>query len=1141
MLAAVSNRGVNVRKAAALVIGAIILLSASVYLGMRTHGQASDQPTSLAVFSFVEAKVYHVNDTVNLTVYVFDNGTRVTADFVNVTITNTTGGSENVTLTETTTGIYTGSFVINDTMVISNNVMIDVNVSRGNDTATDIIIIPIGKELAIPQSLSETIVILPQTGSKGFFLPGETANITVNVFQSDILTNVSSVTINVTREGQSPQTLSESNLSTGKYHATYNIPSSINKNETITVTAEARLGNATTLKSDYIIVKPLIVWEHLVDRNDTHAIVEIGVAGPYGQPIQNATVDLTYFNMTSNFGTLTDTTDITGVANFTLSMNGTGTLFFNGNATKGTIKQGFSGLVDDNTPQIMSLPGRFSVISTDLQSSYMPGDTATRHYDVTTNGTPYINKTVSYYVVDHPFPSSQIATHNGTIIKFGNTTTNATGGMTITFAIPSSTSVGSEIIVYFQAGLPPEPTDVKVDGDDGLFYDRTQMDVITIVNQTPTLMHAGNITISVDQVRLGGNTTVTASIIGGEGQYSNAFAMWSINNTNVARLWSEISTVPTPRSPMRNNNGTFTANLSIPVFLPDTPYVITVVMFNDLETNFIFNSTTLNVGQGTGPSLSHMTVTVIPEMETIKGGNSTNVTVIVLSDSSEVDGASLAINSTNGTVSPTTGVTNSTGRFVFTYTAPSATANMTAIITVNATKDGFYNATGNATLNITTLETIPINITLENATINSNSTVNITVTSIPGAQINMSTAQGLGTFAPESGTINMDGTFNTTYRSPRVESLTIVTIRATASLANNVTTTRTAELTVNPPPQLIITITRGNASIGSGNSTYFLVQVQAPTDSGNMTNVTGALVVATSDVGGTFSPTTGTTNDTGMVNFTYTAPVVTVQTTATLSFNASSADYRFTVATSTVVIVPPGVSPNFLTVELAADRTAIFANETVTITATVTQDGSPVEGANVTFSAPSGTFTTLTVTTNASGQAQTTFQTPNVATSQTIQITANATKNGTSPGQGTLQINVQPGTGLEKLTVTITAKSKTLESEASTKLTIKVTSPNGTPVQGATVTISAPSGKLTNTTGITDSTGTVTTSFKAPKVSSSKKVQVTASASKEGFRQGTNSVNITVNPKPSPGFELVFVVTAISIIAVAVAIRRRFA
>lgn len=1126
------------RKVLAFTIGAVIILSA-MYMGMGTVGQASEEGMSLMIFCFVDAKEYNVNDFVNMTVEVYDNGTRVSADFVNVTISNNTGGEDALTLTEDTIGSYKGNFQILDNHVIDENVIIRVNVTRGSDYATEIVIIPLGKELAVKEELSMNIMISSANGnSKGYFLPGEVANITVVTFKNETKSNVNEIEINITREGMGVQTLTENFAAVGEYYAHYTIPSNINKNETIFVTVTAKDTNSTITESDYIVVKPLIIWEHVTDRNATHASIEIGVSNANGQPVANANIDLTYYNMSGQLGSVNGITNSQGLAFFNISANANETTFFEGNATIGGIRQGFHGLVDGTIPTIIQLPGRFRVVPKDVQYAYQPGATVSRHYDALANGTPYANSTVSYYVIHRPYPNSDIAMFNGTMLESGNVTTNETGGFVITFTIPTNAKPGSWIVIQFQGGVMSDPSDTSYDLDDGLYYDKSQEDIISIVSKEVAYEFSGDIIVEVDQLRLGGNSTVSAYMSSANGNFTNAFVLWQINNTNVARLWSEISTIPTPRIPMKNNDGTFVGNITIPSYLPDTSYIVTVVLFNDLQTEFIYNYTILKVGEGTGPGLQPMRVTVIPELETVKSGNSTNVTVVVLSDNSVVDGASLNINASAGSVSETTGVTNETGRFTFVYTAPDTTMNMSVSIVVNASKNGYVNASGSVVLNITITEIIPIGIVLENNSVESNGMVNITIQTQPGASINMTTAQDIGSFMPQNGIADENGIFNTTYNAPRVETTTVVTIRATVSINAGVYTTRTAELTILPPPQLIVQITKGANAVGSGNSTYFIIQVQVSTN-GELINVPDATVIASSDVGGSFSPSSGTTNESGILNITYTAPVVTQQTTATISFNASSSMYRTSIATTTIVIVPPGVSPNFLVVTLSADRTSAFGNETVTLTAYVTVDGMPVESANVTFSASEGSFTPQIAMTNESGFATTIYRTPNVASSQTIQITANASKAGITPGQGTLQITVLPGAGLEKLNVQVTAKSKTLESEQSTKITVKVTYPNGTPVLGAAITISTPSGKLTNTTGTTNANGEFTTTFKAPGVSSQKKIQVTVTATKEGYRQGSGNVTITVNPRPSPGFEVVVVIGAISIIAIAVATRRR--
>jgi len=190
----------------------------------------------------------------------------------------------------------------------------------------------------------------------------------------------------------------------------------------------------------------------------------------------------------------------------------------------------------------------------------------------------------------------------------------------------------------------------------------------------------------------------------------------------------------------------------------------------------------------------------------------------------------------------------------------------------------------------------------------------------------------------------------------------------------------------------------------------------------------------------------------------------------------------------------------------------------VPITIHVTNGTNPVENAQVTLfsvhkrrlnctSNMHTSFTPPSGLTNTTGYFVTILSPPNVTQRTNIRITATASKNGYADGSDHEYLAVLP-----PLLVQVTADPALIESETTSQVTAHVTY-NGQPVVDAEVTVSSDSGgNLSAETGMTDSNGNVTTVFTAPQTFAQLNATITATATKTGYADGEDQVEITVNP-----------------------------
>ncbi|TET19754.1 PKD domain-containing protein [Candidatus Bathyarchaeota archaeon] len=190
----------------------------------------------------------------------------------------------------------------------------------------------------------------------------------------------------------------------------------------------------------------------------------------------------------------------------------------------------------------------------------------------------------------------------------------------------------------------------------------------------------------------------------------------------------------------------------------------------------------------------------------------------------------------------------------------------------------------------------------------------------------------------------------------------------------------------------------------------------------------------------------------------------------------------------------------------------------VPITIHITNGTNPVENAHITlFSVHKrrldhalnmhASFLPSSGFTNSTGYFVTMLSPPNVTQITNIRITATASKNGYADGSDHEYLAVLP-----PLLVQVTADPSLIESEATSQVTAHVTY-NGQPVANALVTISSDSnGNFSAETGITDSNGNITVVFTAPQAFTQLNVMITATATKTGYADGEDQVEITVNP-----------------------------
>jgi hypothetical protein len=191
-----------------------------------------------------------------------------------------------------------------------------------------------------------------------------------------------------------------------------------------------------------------------------------------------------------------------------------------------------------------------------------------------------------------------------------------------------------------------------------------------------------------------------------------------------------------------------------------------------------------------------------------------------------------------------------------------------------------------------------------------------------------------------------------------------------------------------------------------------------------------------------------------------------------------------------------------------SDSTIAYNGETW-VTVFVSDGGTGVASANVElFSVGGGTFDSQSGSTDANGYFSTKFTAPNVTETIDARIIARASTSGYADGSGHEYVKI-----LSPLRVEATSQPSTVNSEGNTTLNVLVKDNFDDPVEGSNLTILSDYGTITPTTTVTDSNGTATFTYSAPKTLSPANATITIRASKNEYADGQLQTYINVEPK----------------------------
>ncbi|HVP40627.1 MAG TPA: right-handed parallel beta-helix repeat-containing protein [Candidatus Krumholzibacteriaceae bacterium] len=401
--------------------------------------------------------------------------------------------------------------------------------------------------------------------------------------------------------------------------------------------------------------------------------------------------------------------------------------------------------------------------------------------------------------------------------------------------------------------------------------------------------------------------------------------------------------------------------------------------------------------------LPPLTVSLIPSSLSISSGGQVSVTVQVMNATSSVDNANVILFSIlGGGFSSSSGFTNSSGYFETMFSAPNVTVITNIRMITSASKTGYVDGSDYEYLLIQ--PPLGVNVTINPGSIKSEATASVSVrVTYSGAPVSDAvvsvSSNSTGRFDQTSGVTGTNGTCTFVFTAPQTSTQLEINIAATATKSSYLDGQGQALLTIEPKV-LLVRVLPGSSAVDSEMSSGVIVRVAYD---GNP--ISNASVVISSDKGGSFSPTSGTTDASGQCVINFTAPQVTTPTNVTITATATKVGYAQGM-NQTIIAVNLGT----LNVQVSADPVGVDSRATSQVTVHVTYNGQPVTNVAVNVSSGiNGTFAVATGITDSNGDCVFTFTAPETSIEFSLAITAKATKTGYLDGQGQMSMVVRPG------------------------------------------------------------------------------------------------------------------------------------
>jgi len=346
------------------------------------------------------------------------------------------------------------------------------------------------------------------------------------------------------------------------------------------------------------------------------------------------------------------------------------------------------------------------------------------------------------------------------------------------------------------------------------------------------------------------------------------------------------------------NSGWTTLSIFIHEYSSIGIYNASVTVMDD----FSVNSTNVAIATINVQSLTPLDVSLTSSSYSVGSEEQVSITVHATDGASAAENASITLFSIEaGSFTPSSGLTNSAGYFTTTFTAPDVTKITNIRMTVTASKSGYADGSDYKYLEV--LPILLVQVTADPITVISEATSNVTVhvTSIgqPVAGVAITIlSDGGGNFSAATGTTDSNGDVTSIFSAPQTITQLNITITATATKTGYADGEGQIKLTIEPKI-LVIQFTTSSTTVNSEVISQLAVQVTY-----NATPISGVTVTFSSDGGGNFSATNGTTNSNGYFTLTFAAPQTTTQLNVTITATATKDGYVAGEDQVTITVIP---------------------------------------------------------------------------------------------------------------------------------------------------------------------------------------------------------------------------------------------
>ncbi len=462
----------------------------------------------------------------------------------------------------------------------------------------------------------------------------------------------------------------------------------------------------------------------------------------------------------------------------------------------------------------------------------------------------------------------------------------------------------------------------------------------------------------------------------------------------------------------------------------------------------------------------------------------TALTVTATNNGNPVQGVSVTFSdgSAGGSFGTPTAITGSNGTASTSYTLPGTAQT----VTITASSSGYTSATFTETSAVLTLSVNSGNNQTGNAGTTLPTALTVLATSngnpVSGVSVSFSDGGAGGGFGTPVAITGSNGIASTTYTLPPAAQT--VTITATSPNYTSASFTETATA----PFVLALTPTAGNKQSGGTGTT--LPTALTVTATSNGTPVQGVSVsFSDGGAGGSFGTPVATTAADGTASSPYTLP----PTAQTVTVTATSSGYSSATFSETAKL--EALNPTAGNTQIGSVGSTLPA----ALTVFASSNGSPAAGVSVMFSdgGAGGLFGNSVVTTDANGNASTTYTLP--ATAQTVTITASSSGYTSATFTETAAVCALSATDGNN-------QSGMVSTLLPTALTV-LASCNSTPMSGVNVTFSdaGAGGSFGTPVATTNGSGIASTTYTLPAAVET----VTITAASSGYASTTFSETST--------------------------------